>query len=205
MRVLAVSLRPRRWDAANDAYPFQIPLEGKSGPIVQADGHEMLMLSSYDYLGLIGDPRVNEAAIEAVKKYGTGTGGARLLTGTLDLHRQLERDVAEFKGTEDAITFSSGYLANIAVITSMLGPADRVIADSLSHRSLLDACRMAGVQIQRFRHNDPVSLRQEIQNGSYRQSHAHHFRRRFLDGWRHLHPAGADRDQEGVRLLPADG
>jgi 8-amino-7-oxononanoate synthase len=150
----------------HDAYPFQIPLESKSGPLVQADGHEMLMLSSYDYLGLIGDPRVNEAAVEAVKKYGTGTGGARLLTGTLDLHRQLERDVAEYKGTEEAITFSSGYLANIAVITSLLGPADRVIADSLSHRSLLDACRMAGVQIQRFRHNDPESLRQEILNGS---------------------------------------
>jgi 8-amino-7-oxononanoate synthase len=151
---------------AADAYPFQIPLESKSGPLVQADGHEMLMLSSYDYLGLIGDPRVSEAAIAAVKKYGTGTGGARLLTGTLDLHRQLERDVAEYKGTEEAITFSSGYLANIAVITSLLGPADRVIADSLSHRSLLDACRMAGVQIQRFRHNDPESLRQEIRNGS---------------------------------------
>jgi 8-amino-7-oxononanoate synthase len=151
---------------AADAYPFQIPLESKSGPFVQADGHEMLMLSSYDYLGLIGDPRVSEAAINAVKKYGTGTGGARLLTGTLDLHRQLERDVAEYKGTEEAITFSSGYLANIAVITSLFGPADRVIADSLSHRSLLDACRMAGVQIQRFRHNDPESLRQEILNGS---------------------------------------
>jgi 8-amino-7-oxononanoate synthase len=151
---------------AADAYPFQIPLESKSGPFVQADGHEMLMLSSYDYLGLIGDPRVSEAAIDAVRKYGTGTGGARLLTGTLDLHRQLERDVAEYKGTEEAITFSSGYLANIAVITSLLGPADRVIADSLSHRSLLDACRMAGVQIQRFRHNDPESLRQEIRNGS---------------------------------------
>jgi 8-amino-7-oxononanoate synthase len=151
---------------AHDAYPFQIPLESKSGPFVQADGHEMLMLSSYDYLGLIGDPRVNEAAVDAVNKYGTGTGGARLLTGTLDLHRQLERDVAEYKGTEEAITFSSGYLANIAVITSLLGPADRVIADSLSHRSLLDACRMAGVQIQRFRHNDPESLRQEILNGS---------------------------------------
>jgi 8-amino-7-oxononanoate synthase len=151
---------------AADAYPFQIPLEGMSGPIVHADGHEMLMLSSYDYLGLIGDPRVNEATIDAVKKYGTGTGGARLLTGTLDIHRQLERDVAEYKGTADAITFSSGYLANLAVITSLFGPADRVIADSLSHRSLMDACRMAGVQIQRFKHNDPESLRQEIQNGS---------------------------------------
>jgi glycine C-acetyltransferase len=96
-----------------DAYPFQIPLEGMSGPIVHADGHEMLMLSSYDYLGLIGDPRVNEATIDAVKKYGTGTGGARLLTGTLDIHRQLERDVAEYKGTADAITFSSGYLSSV--------------------------------------------------------------------------------------------
>lgn len=151
---------------AHDAYPFQIPLQGQTGPLVQADGHEMLMLSSYDYLGLIGDPRVNEATIEAVQRYGTGTGGARLLTGTLDLHRMLEKDVAEFKGTEAAITFSSGYLANIAVITSLFGPADRVIADTLCHRSLMDACRMAGVQIQRFRHNDPQSLRQEIQNGS---------------------------------------
>lgn len=151
---------------AADAYPFQIALQGKSGPLVQTDGHEMLMLSSYDYLGLIGDPRVNQAAIDAVNKYGTATGGARLLTGTLDLHRQLEKDVAEFKGTEAAITFSSGYLANLAVLTALFGPADRVIADALCHRSLLDACRMAGVQIQRFRHNDPESLRQEIQNGS---------------------------------------
>lgn len=151
---------------AADAYPFQISLQAKSGPFVQADGHEMLMLSSYDYLGLIGDPRVNQAATDAVNKYGTATGGARLLTGTLDLHRQLEKDVAEFKGTEAAITFSSGYIANLAVITALFGPADRVIADALCHRSLLDACRMAGVQVQRFRHNDPESLRQEIQNGS---------------------------------------
>ena len=148
-----------------DAYPFQIPLEGRPGPMVMADGHQMLMLSSYDYLGLIGHPRVQQAAMEALEQYGTGTGGVRLLTGTLDLHREMERAVAEYKGTEAAITYSSGYLANVAVIASLFGPADRVIMDTLSHRSLLDACRMAGVQIQRFRHNDPESLRQEIQNG----------------------------------------
>lgn len=147
----------------NDAYPFQIPLEGRSGPQVQADGHPMLMLSSYDYLGLIGDPRVDAAAIEAVTKYGTGTGGVRLLTGTIDLHREMEKELAAFKGTEEAITFSSGYLANMAVISALFGPADRVIADALSHRSLIDACRLAGVQIQRFRHNDPESLRQELE------------------------------------------
>ena len=70
-----------------DAYPFQAPLSHKTGPCVITDGHEMLMLSSYDYLGLIGDPRIDAAAIEAVKRYGTGTGGVRLLTGTLELHR----------------------------------------------------------------------------------------------------------------------
>ncbi|WP_229741120.1 aminotransferase class I/II-fold pyridoxal phosphate-dependent enzyme [Silvibacterium dinghuense] len=148
-----------------DAYPFQAPLSTRSGPIVEMNGHRMLMLSSYDYLGLIGDPRVDEAAIAAIRKYGTGTGGVRLLTGTLELHRELEQALAEFKGTETAITFTSGYAANLAVISALLGPADRVIADALSHRSLMDACRLAGVQVQRFEHNNMASLRHELENG----------------------------------------
>ena len=149
----------------HNAYPFQIPLESRSGPWVQADGHRMMMLSSYDYLGLIGDPRVNEAAKRAVDQYGTGTGGVRLLTGSTDMHQKMEADVAAYKGTQAAITFTSGYLANVAVITSLFGAADRVIADSLSHRSLMDACRMAGVAVQRFQHNDAASLRHELDNG----------------------------------------
>lgn len=148
-----------------DAYPFQAPLTHKTGPCVLTDGHEMLMLSSYDYLGLIGDPRIDAAAIEAVKRYGTGTGGVRLLTGTLELHRETEEAIARFKGTEAALTFTSGYVANLAVISSLFGPADRVIADSFSHRSLMDACRLAGVQVQKFEHNNPDSLRHEIKNG----------------------------------------
>jgi glycine C-acetyltransferase len=148
-----------------DAYPFQIPLEARTGPEVKADGHSMLMLSSYDYLGLIGDPRIDSAAIKAILKYGTGTGGARLLTGTTDQHLQMERDLAAFRGTEAAITFSSGYAANVAVIGALFGPADRVIMDALCHRSLTDACRFAGVQLQRFQHNDLESLQQEIENG----------------------------------------
>jgi 8-amino-7-oxononanoate synthase len=147
-------------------YPYQLPLEGRSGPWVKAEGREFLMLSSYDYLGLIGDPRIDEAAIEAIRKYGTGTGGVRLLTGTIDLHHLMERDVAAFKGTAEAITFSSGYLANLAVIASLLTPQDRVILDSLSHRSLVDACRLAGVPLQRFRHNDMDSLRHELSSES---------------------------------------
>jgi 8-amino-7-oxononanoate synthase len=151
---------------AAQAYPFQAPLEGKTGPVVITEGRQMLMLSSYDYLGLIGDPRIDEEAIQAVRKYGTGTGGARLLTGTLDLHHEAERDLAALKGTERALSFSSGYMANLGVITSLFGPADRVILDALCHRSLLDACKMAGVQVQRFQHNDMASLRSELQGGA---------------------------------------
>src|SRR5215469_6423083 len=146
-------------------YPYQLPLEGRSGPWVQAEGRKLMMLSSYDYLGLIGDPRIEDAAIQAVRKYGTGTGGVRMLTGTADLHHEMEREVAAFKGTPQAVTFSSGYLANLAIVASLLSVQDRVILDSLSHRSLVDACRLAGVPLQRFRHNDMDSLRTEIRTG----------------------------------------
>ena len=146
-----------------DAYPYHMPLEAKAGPNVVADGHPMLMMSSYDYLGLIGDPRIDSAAVDAVRHYGTSTSGARLLTGSLDIHRRMEADLAALKGTGDALTFSSGYLANLGAIYGLFGPADRVIIDELCHRSLHDACRMTGVQVQRFRHNDPNSVREELQ------------------------------------------
>jgi 8-amino-7-oxononanoate synthase len=146
-------------------YPFQLPLEGRSGAWVQAEGERLLMLSSYDYLGLIGDPRVDQAAIEAVQKYGTGTGGVRMLTGTIDLHHQMERELATFKGMAETISFSSGYLANLAVMSSLLSPLDRVLIDSYAHRSLVDACRLTGVPMIRFAHNDCASLRQELESG----------------------------------------
>ena len=146
-----------------NAYPFHMPLEAKAGPLVTADGHQMLMMSSYDYLGLIGDPRIDQAATDAIAHYGTSTSGARLLTGTLDIHRRMEEELAAFKGTEDALTVSSGYMANLAVIYGLFGPSDRIIIDELCHRSLMDACRMAGVQLQKFRHNDPQALRDELQ------------------------------------------
>lgn len=146
-----------------DAYPYQLALQGRSGPMVTAEGRELMMLSSYDYLGLIGDPRIEESAIAAIRKYGTGTGGVRMLTGTIDLHREMEKDLAAFKGMPEVISFSSGYMANLAVMSALLAPQDRVILDTLSHRSLVDACRLAGVQVQRFRHNDPASLRKELE------------------------------------------
>ncbi|MBV8817202.1 MAG: aminotransferase class I/II-fold pyridoxal phosphate-dependent enzyme [Acidobacteriaceae bacterium] len=148
-----------------DVYPYQIALEGRSGPWVHAEGRDLLMLSSYDYLGFIGDPRIESAAVRAIEKYGTSTGGVRMLTGTIDLHHQMEHDLAAFKGMPQAITFTSGYLANIGIMAALLAPQDRVVMDSWSHRSLLDACRMAGVQVQRFQHNDLCSLRHELENG----------------------------------------
>ena len=146
-------------------YPYQLPLETKSGPWVEAEGRRMLMLSSYDYLGLIGDQRVDAAAIEAIRKYGTGTGGSRMMTGTFDLHHQMESELAAFKGTSAAITFSSGYLANLAAVTSVLSPMDCVVLDSLAHRSLAEACKLAGVTVRRYTHNDCASLRHELESG----------------------------------------
>ncbi|MFY9820742.1 MAG: aminotransferase class I/II-fold pyridoxal phosphate-dependent enzyme [Thermoanaerobaculia bacterium] len=147
------------WGAREDLYTFQQALEGKSGPRVQVRGQIFSMLSSYDYLGLIGHPAIEAAAISAVRNFGTGTGGVRLLTGTNTLHRQLEERLAAFKRVEAAITFTSGYAANVAVFAALLGPRDRAVVDERIHRSIVDALRMAGVPYSTFRHNDPGSLR----------------------------------------------
>ena len=154
------------WGSRNDLYTFQQPLEGRSGPRVQIGGQPFLMLSSYDYLGLIGHPALEAAAIDAVKMFGTGTGGVRLLTGTTELHRRLEHELASFKGTEAALVLGSGYAANLAVIPALVGPGDVVLADEFVHRSVIDACRLAQVTMKRFRHNDLDSLASEIADSS---------------------------------------
>ncbi len=126
---------------------------------VQVTGHgEMLMFGSYSYLGLIGHPRVNAAAIDAVKRYGTGTNGVRLLAGTLPIHNQLEERIAELKGTQDAITFSSGYAANVSTISALVGRHDAVFCDKLDHASIVDGCRLSGAKLVRFNHNDVDDL-----------------------------------------------
>jgi 8-amino-7-oxononanoate synthase len=148
------------WIHRNDFYTFQQVLEGRSGPSVRIRGQDFSLISSYDYLGLIGHPRVENAAIEAIRSFGTGTGGVRLLTGTMDLHCRLEAELAQFKGTEAAATFSSGYLANIGVISALFGPGDRILVDSRVHRSVRDGCRLAGITAETFAHNDVESLRE---------------------------------------------
>ena len=141
-----------------ETYPFQQTLMGKSGPEVFSNNREMYMLSSYDYLGLLGDPYIENASINAIKKYGTATGGARMLAGTNQLHRQLEAKLTAFKGKEAAITFSSGYMANIAIINCLIQKNDRVIVDEHIHRSLMDALSMVQVSFDKFKHNDTAHL-----------------------------------------------
>src|ERR1019366_7730793 len=108
-------------------YPYQMALQTRTGPRVEAEGRNLMLFSSNDYLGLVGHPRIDAAAIDAIRKYGTGTGGSRMLTGTIDLHHEMEYELAAFKGTAEAITFTSGYMANLAVISALLTPQDRVI------------------------------------------------------------------------------
>lgn len=140
-------------------YSFQQTMSGKSGPEVFSNNRTMFMLSSYDYLGLVGHPYIEAATINAIKNFGTGTGGARMLAGTNQLHRQLEKKIAAFKGKPAALACSSGYMANLAVISCIVQKKDRVIIDELAHRSLIDALYMAQVPFQKFKHNNIEHLK----------------------------------------------
>jgi 8-amino-7-oxononanoate synthase len=139
-------------------YSFQQTMSGKSGPEVFSNNRSMFMLSSYDYLGLVGHPYIEAATINAIKNFGTGTGGARMLAGTNQLHRQLERKIATFKSKPAALACSSGYMANLAVISCIVQKKDRVIIDELAHRSLIDALNLAQVSFQKFKHNNAEHL-----------------------------------------------
>lgn len=149
-------------------YTYQLPLQAAPGAESVAFDERFLMFSSYSYLGLIGDARINDAVHAAVRRYGTSTGGVRLLTGTLDLHHQLEEELAEFLGVEAAAVFSSGYDANVGVITSLFAPGDWAILDRYAHASIQDGCRMAGMEMRPFRHNDTEDLERRLRQAEHR-------------------------------------
>lgn len=152
-------------------YTFQLPLECASGPESQALGESVVMFSSYSYLGLIGHPRLALAVKEAVERYGTSTGGVRLLTGTLELHLELEQELARFLGQQAAATFGSGYDANVAAITSLFGPNDVALLDQYAHQSIQDGVRMAGCELRRFKHNDMDDLERRLHQARSRGAH----------------------------------
>jgi 8-amino-7-oxononanoate synthase len=137
----------------NDLLPYFRLLESAAGPVVEMEGRETIMLGSNNYLGLTGDPRVMQAAHDALETYGTGLTGSRLLNGTIPLHLELESELADWMGTEDAIVSTTGYQANLGCIGTILEPGDTVICDSGDHASILDGCRLSGARLRPFRHN----------------------------------------------------
>jgi glycine C-acetyltransferase len=144
---------------ANDLYFYNQPVEEMLGDSkVRVRGRVMGMYASYSYLGLVGHPRINEAAKKAIDKFGTGTNGVRMLAGTLTIHDELEETIANFKHTEAAITYSSGYATNLTVISTLMGRGDYVFSDKLNHASIVDGCLMSGAEFRRFRHNDMAHL-----------------------------------------------
>lgn len=136
----------------HDLVPYFRVLEGPAGPLVEMEGKERVMLGSNNYLGLTGDPRVMEAAAGALERYGTGLTGSRFLNGTIPLHLELEQELADFMGTDDALVFTAGYLANVGCISTLLDPGDTVICDSGDHASILDAVTMSRARIRPYRH-----------------------------------------------------
>src|SRR5687768_4445646 len=120
-----------------DLYNFQEVIQGKSGIEVTVRDKRFYMMSSYDYLSLIGNQEIEEASIKAIREYGTSTGGVRLLTGTNELHLQLERELSKFKGTEACMVLSSGYMANIGAVAGLFGKQDLVLTDQNIHRSII--------------------------------------------------------------------
>jgi 8-amino-7-oxononanoate synthase len=153
-----------------DLLPYFRILESQAGPVVDMEGRETIMLGSNNYLGLTTDPRVKQAARDALEAYGTGVTGSRLLNGTTPLHLDLERELAEWMGTEDAIVFTTGYQSNLGAISAILDPGDTVICDSGDHASILDGCKLSGARLRPFRHNRMDKLESMLERSTAERS-----------------------------------
>jgi 8-amino-7-oxononanoate synthase len=136
-----------------DALPYFRVLEGPTLPVVEMEGKRRIMLGSNNYLGLTGDERVKQGALDALNQYGTGLTGSRFLNGTTKLHLELEQELTDWLGTEDALVFTTGHQANLGALGTILGSGDTVIADSGDHASILDGCILSGAKLRPFKHN----------------------------------------------------
>lgn len=147
-------------------------LESPQGAWLEVDGKKTLNFCSNNYLGLANHPRVVKAAKEAADKYGVGPGAVRTIAGTLDLHLELEKRLAAFKGVESAITFQSGFTANLATIPALVGKEDVIFSDRLNHASIIDGCRLSRAKIIPYEHCSPDSLKEELEKsrGDYRRA-----------------------------------
>ncbi|WP_448595740.1 glycine C-acetyltransferase, partial [Thermoflexus hugenholtzii] len=146
-------------------------IQSAQGPWLIVDGRRVLNFCSNNYLGLANHPRMREAARQAIEKYGVGPAAVRTIAGTLDLHLILEEKLARFKGVEAAISFQSGFNANLATIPALVGEGDAIFSDELNHASIIDGCRLSRARIIRYAHNDPRDLEAKIQEnlGTFRR------------------------------------
>jgi 8-amino-7-oxononanoate synthase len=143
---------------AGGYYPYFIPLDDTEGTEVIINGKRLVMIGSNNYLGLTTDPRVRQAAMDAVAKYGPSVTGSRFLNGTLKAHVELEEALADFVGKDAAIVFSTGYQSNLGAISAVVGRGDVVVTDREDHASIIDGCRLSYGEMRRFLHNDVESL-----------------------------------------------
>ncbi len=146
--------------------PYFRRLESAAGPVVEMEGAPRIMLGSNNYLGLTGDERVKAGARDALERYGTGVTGSRLLNGTLDLHLELESELAAWMGTEDALVFTTGHQANLGAIGTLLGPGDTVVVDSGDHASILDGAILSRAKLRAFRHNRLDKLERTLERAA---------------------------------------
>ena len=144
-------------------YPYFREIEGKQGTEVEMDGHHVIMLGSNAYTGLTGDERVIEAGVAAMRRYGSGCAGSRFLNGTLDLHVQLEKELAEFVGKDESLCFSTGFTVNSGVIPALVGPHDYILCDDRDHASIVDGRRLSMAKQLRYKHNDMADLESKLQ------------------------------------------
>lgn len=129
-------------------------LDGEQKPVATVDGKEVINLSSNNYLGLTTHPKLRRAAIDAIRKYGVGSGAVRTIVGTMKIHMELEEQIARFKGTEACVVFQSGFTANAGTVSAILGKEDLIISDELNHASIIDGCRLSRATIKVFKHKD---------------------------------------------------
>lgn len=159
---LAQYTAPQQAMAAG-VYPYFREISSVQEPEVLIDGKKVLMFGSNCYSGLVADPRIKEAAIEATKKYGTGCAGSPFLNGTLDIHKQLERRIAEYIGKEDVMIYSTGFEVNLGVVSCLTGREDYILWDEQDHASIIEGRRLSFSTALKYKHNDMASLEKQLQ------------------------------------------
>lgn len=159
---LAKYTAPQEAKAAG-VYPYFRAISSEQDPEVIIDGKKVLMFGSNCYSGLVNDPRIKEAAIEAIRKYGTGCAGSPFLNGTLDLHKKLEQRIAEYIGKEDVMIYSTGFGVNLGVVSCVTGREDYILWDEQDHASIIEGRRLSFSQQFKYKHNDMASLEKQLQ------------------------------------------